>query len=244
MEKIFEKYETFICILLIILYIVVNSFCMQNFGVEDYRSTIINTIFSGVLILLIMLLKRKEYYGFTRVKSIKQYLYFIPLALMVSANLFNGININNTTEEIVFHILTMINIGFIEEVIFRGFLFKMMEKDNLKVAIIVNAITFGIGHIINLFNGADLISTLIQVCYAMCGGYLFVILFYKSKSIVPCIVTHSMINALSIFNIENNVSRFISPIFLIVVSLSYAIYISKYVKVEESNIENEIKNNN
>ena len=229
MEKIFEKYETFICILLIILYIVVNSFCMQNFGVEDYRSTIINTIFSGVLILLIMLLKRKEYYGFTRVKSIKQYLYFIPLALMVSANLFNGININNTTEEIVFHILTMINIGFIEEVIFRGFLFKMMEKDNLKVAIIVNAITFGIGHIINLFNGADLISTLIQVCYAMCGGYLFVILFYKSKSIVPCIVTHSMINALSIFNIENNVSRFISPIFLIVVSLSYAIYISKCV---------------
>ena len=196
---------------------------MQNFGVEDYRSTIINTIFSGVLILLIMLLKRKEYYGFTRVKSIKQYLYFIPLALMVSANLFNGININNTTEEIVFHILTMINIGFIEEVIFRGFLFKMMEKDNLKVAIIVNAITFGIGHIINLFNGADLIPTLIQVCYAMCGGYLFVILFYKSKSIVPCIITHSMINALSIFNIENNVSRFISPIFLIVVSLSYAI---------------------
>ena len=237
MEKIFEKYETFICILLIILYIVVNSFCMQNFGVEDYRSTIIKTIFSGVLILLIMLLKRKEYYGFTRVKSIKQYLYFIPLALMVSANLFNGININNTTEEIVFHILTMINIGFIEEVIFRGFLFKMMEKDNLKVAIIVNAITFGIGHIINLFNCADLISTLIQVCYAMCGGYLFVILFYKSKSIVPCIVTHSMINALSIFNIENNVSRFISPIFLIVVSLSYAIYISKCIKVEENNME-------
>lgn len=237
MEKIFEKYETFICILLIILYIVVNSFCMQNFGVEDYRSTIINTIFSGVLILLIMLLKRKEYYGFTRVKSIKQYLYFIPLALMVSANLFNGININNTTEEIVFHILTMINIGFIEEVIFRGFLFKMMEKDNLKVAIIVNAITFGIGHIINLFNGADLIPTLIQVCYAMCGGYLFVILFYKSKSIVPCIITHSMINALSIFNIENNVSRFISPIFLIVVSLSYAIYINKCIKVEENNIE-------
>lgn len=237
MEKIFEKYETFICILLIILYIVVNSFCMQNFGVEDYRSAIINTIFSGVLILLIMLLKRKEYYGFTRVKSIKQYLYFIPLVLMVSANLFNGININNTTEEIVFHILTMINIGFIEEVIFRGFLFKMMEKDNLKVAIIVNAITFGIGHIINLFNGADLIPTLIQVCYAMCGGYLFVILFYKSKSIVPCIITHSMINALSIFNIENNVSRFISPIFLIAVSLSYAIYISKCIKVEENNIE-------
>ena len=52
--------------------------------------------------------------------------------------------------EIVFYILTMLNIGFIEEIIFRGFLFKMMEKDNVKTATAVSSITFGIGHIINL----------------------------------------------------------------------------------------------
>ena len=82
----------------------------------------------------------------------------------------------------------MINIGFIEEIIFRGFLYKMMEQDNVKTAIIVSSITFGIGHIINLLNGATLIPTLMQICYAISTGYLFVIIFYKSKSIIPCII--------------------------------------------------------
>jgi len=53
MKKVFEKHETLFCILLIIAYIIVNSYCIQNFGIEDYRSTIINTIFSISLIILI-----------------------------------------------------------------------------------------------------------------------------------------------------------------------------------------------
>ena len=233
MIKFFEKFETIICILLIVFYIVINSYCMQNFNTTDYRTVIINTCFSIFLIGLIICLKRLKYYGFRKVKNKKEYLYFIPLILLVFANLFNGININNTTEEIIYHILTMINIGFIEEIIFRGFLFKMMEKEDLKIAIIVNTITFGIGHIINLLNGADLIPTLIQVVYAMCGGYMFVMLFYKSKSIIPCIITHSLINALSIFNIENEFSIYIIPIYLIIVSLLYGIYISKKVEANK-----------
>lgn len=40
---------------------------MQNFGVEDYRSTIINTVFSVALIILIIGLKRTSYYGLTKI---------------------------------------------------------------------------------------------------------------------------------------------------------------------------------
>ena len=166
----------------------------------------------------------------TKVTKLKEYLYFIPLLLIVSVNLWNGININNSMAEIVFYILTMINVGFIEEIIFRGFLFKMMAKDNVKSAIIVSAVTFGIGHIINLLNGADLIPTLMQVCYAISIGYLFVIIFYKSKSLIPCIITHSDVNSLSIFNVENGISLCVSSMFLIVVPLAYAVYINKNIK--------------
>jgi len=230
MKKIFEKYETLFCILLIIFYILVNSYCIQNFGIIDYRSTIINTIFSIVLIILVTLLKRKLYYGLTKITNIKKYLYFIPLILIVSVNLWNGININNSTEEIIFYILTMINIGFIEEIIFRGFLIKLMEKDNSQNAIIISSITFGIGHIINLFHGALFIPTILQICSAISIGYLFVIIFYKSKSLVPCIITHSLLNALSIFNIENTQLLYLQSIFLIIVPFTYAIYINKYIK--------------
>lgn len=106
----------------------------------------------------------------------------------------------------------------------------MMAKDNIKSAIIVSALTFGIGHIVNLFNGAELIPTLVQICYSISIGYLFVIIFYKSKSLIPCIITHSLINSLSIFNVENTLSLYIAPIILITISLLYAIYIDKKVK--------------
>lgn len=229
MIKFFEKNETLVCMFLIIVYILSNSYCMQNFGVEDYRTSIVNTIISVCLIILMLTLKRVKYYGITKVTNAKKYLYFLPLLLIISVNLWNGININNSKSEIVFHILTMINVGFIEEIIFRGFLFKMMEKTNVKSAIIVSAITFGVGHIINLLNGASLIPTLIQVCYATSIGFLFVIIFYKSKSLLPCIITHCLVNSLSIFNIENVVSIYIAPIILTIVPIIYIIYINKKI---------------
>lgn len=230
MKKIFEKHESVMCIAIIILYVVTNSYCMQNFGLEDYRSTVINTIFSLALMSFIICIKRTTYYGLTKVTNLKGYLYFIPLVLIVSVNLWNGININNTKSEIIFHILTMLNIGFIEEIIFRGFLFKMMEKDNVKSAMIVSAITFGMGHIVNLLNGADVVPTLMQLCYAASLGFLFVMIFYKSKSLIPCIIAHAVINSLSIFNGENKVTFYIACVFLIVVPLGYASYINKTIK--------------
>ena len=233
MKKIFEKHESTFCILLIVLYVVINSYCMQNFGIEDYRSTIINTVFSIVVLILIKSLNKMSYYGLTKVTNWKDYLYFIPLVLIISTNLWTGININNSYSEILFHILTMLNIGFLEETIFRGFLFKMMEKNNVKSAIIVSSITFGIGHIVNLLNGADLVPTLLQICYAISLGYMFVIIFYKSKSLVPCIIAHFLINALSIFRMENEMLKYISAVFLIVVPAAYAIYIIKKTNNKE-----------
>lgn len=229
MKKIFEKHETLFCMLLIVLYVVVNSYCMQNWGLTDYRSAIIITVFSVVLLALVISLKRVSFYGLTKVTDSKKYLYFIPLLLLLSVQLMNGVNINNTASEILFYIISMMNVGFLEEMIFRGFLFKMMAKDNLKSAIIVGAITFGMGHIVNLLNGADLIPTLMQVCYATAIGYLFVTIFYKSKSLIPCIIVHGVFNSLPILS-EGGISMYLETVFLVVVSLGYAFYINKRVK--------------
>ena len=112
--------------------------------------------------------------------------------------------------------------------LFRGFLFKMMERDNVKSAIIVSSITFGMGHIVNLLNGAEFVSTLLQVCYAIAIGFMLVMIFYKSKSIIPCILFHAIFNSLSIF--ATGESNIISSIVLIAMCLGYAFYIHKKVK--------------
>lgn len=230
MTKAFEKHETLFCIILIIIYLVVNSLCVQNFGETSFVGFIANTILSVCLIVIMLVLKRTAYYGLKKIENVRQYLYFIPLLVIVTVNLWNGFNINHSSSEIIFHILTMLNIGFIEEIIFRGFLFKMMAKTNVRCAVIVSAVTFGAGHIINLINGAELIPTLIQVCYATATGYLFVIIFQKSKSLVPCIITHCLVNSLSVFNVENTLSLYIAPVFLIIIPLVYAVYINKRVR--------------
>lgn len=233
MNKIFEKHETLFCMLLIVIYIVVNSVCVQNFGYTSSVSFIVNTILSVCLVGIVLLLKKSAYYGFIKVQHLKKYLYFIPLGVIVSINLWSGFNISHSAREIIFHILTMINIGFIEELIFRGFLFRMMEKNNVRSAIIVSAVTFGMGHIINLLNGAELIPTLMQICYATAIGYLFVVIFQKSKSLVPCMITHCLVNSLSIFNVENTVSLYIAPVFLTIIPLAYGIYINQKIGNEE-----------
>ena len=104
----------------------------------------------------------------------------------------------------------------------------MLEKDNVKRAIIVSSITFGMGHIVNLLNGADFVPTLLQVCYAMATGYMLVIIFYKSKSLIPCIIFHGVFNSLSIFSTGE--SSIISSIILIAMCLGYTLYINKKVK--------------
>lgn len=228
MEKLFKKHETIFTIGLIVIYIVVNSYLKQNFGYTSIQSVIVNTIMSILIIVLIIAIRRVKFYGITKAENPKKFLYFIPLIIISLFNLRNGIHINNSSSEVVFHILTMINIGFLEEMIFRGFLFKMMEKDNVKSAIIVSSVTFGIGHIFNLLSGADLIPTVLQVCAAIAIGYMLVMVFYKSNSVIPCIIFHGVFNSLSIFSAGN--STILSIIILMVAGLSYGIYINKSIK--------------
>lgn len=232
MKEKFLKNETLYTILIIIIYVVVNSYCINEFGIASYKSTIINTIISLLLILLMIKLGRVKYYGLTKVTNIKKYLYFIPLIIISTVNLWSGITINNKVNKIIFYILTMINVGFIEEIIFRGFLYKMMEKDNQKRAIIVSSLTFGIGHIVNLINGADLVPTIMQIIYAVSLGYLFVTIFYKSGSLVPCIISHSLINALAVFNQGTDNTNYPALIVLIIIPLVYTLYINKTIKAK------------
>ena len=229
MKKIIEKHEMLFSISMIIIYILTNSYCMQNFTLTSYKTFLVNIVLTLIIIIIILTSKLTKYYCLNRFPNPKKYIYFIPLLIIISVNLWNGFNLNNTPIEIIFYILSMLCIGFLEEIIFRGFLYQMMAKDSEMSAIIVTSLTFGIGHIINIFNGADLIPTLFQVCYAISIGFLFVTILRKSKSLWPCIITHSLTNALSIFNIDNNISLYVIPIVLIIVPMLYSIYIIKKV---------------
>lgn len=219
--------ELFYTIIYIIFYVISNSIVLNNYGQISIQSLLVNTVITITLVSTIISTKKAKYYGLVKVNKPNKYLYFVPLILLVIINFIGGIKIQNTPKEIILFILTMLEVGFIEEILFRGYLFKILEKDNQKTAIIITSLTFGIGHIVNLLNGTDFIPTLIQILYSISIGYLFVKILIKTKSLWPCIITHSLLNALSIFSTQTTIIFYISSTLLLFISLSYSFYLNK-----------------
>ena len=90
---------------------------------------------------------------------------------------------------------------------------------------------FGLGHIINLVNGAELLPTFLQIIYATAIGFLFTMLFHKGKCLWPCIITHSVVNTLSVIGVESTTTeKIISAVILTAVSLGYTALIYKNKK--------------
>lgn len=236
MYCLYKKNELYFSLIWIFAYVIL-------FSISDSFSISVGVekiIVAPVAILFILFLwgfvskyNLKEKYGLCSFNGIlRNYLYFIPLLLIMGTNLWNGVTMKLPVLETVLYIFSMFCVGFIEEIIFRGFLFKALCKDNVKRAMIISSVTFGIGHIVNLLNGKDLIPTLLQVCYAIAIGFLFTIIFYKGKSLLPCIIAHSFVNSSSVFAVENFSLKFriISSVELCVVSVSYALWILRKTK--------------
>ncbi len=155
------------------------------------------------------------------------FLYYVPLIILATNNLWNGVTVNDSWFEIICPICLMLSVRFIEEVIFRGFLFRAIAKDNVKTAIILSSITFGIGHLLNLVNGRgmEFATNLFQVLGTIAFGFLFVILFYLSGSLLPCIIPHSVINILSAFANETGLTVERRIAFILIKFIIIAIYV-------------------
>ena len=239
MKKLYNKNEVTFSIIWIVLYVVLLSVAdsiSASLGTAKLITAPLCILMTAFLFFWVKKNNFMEKYGLCKFGgSIKKYLFFLPLMILCSTNLWNGVTMNLSLLETILYIISMLCVGFLEELIFRGFLFRAMCKDNVKSAIIVSSITFGIGHIVNLLNGAELLSTLLQICYAIAMGFLFTILFYYGKSLIPCIISHSVINSLSVFGVESGKTLdIITAIVLIVVSLTYALWI---IKIEHTKKE-------
>ena len=234
MKKIYDKNELTFALIWIGIYVVLLSVAenvSQTVGVAKAATAPVCIVLTLIIYLWIRRNDLKKKYGICPFESnAKKYLYFIPLVLLASTNLWWGFQLNLTLIESFFYVVSMLCVGFLEEVIFRGFLFKAISKTNVKQAIIISSVTFGLGHIVNLLNGKDIPEALIQICYAVAIGFLFTIIFYKGKSLWPCIITHSVINSLSAFANESAITihtHLAGCIFLCIVSIGYALYILK-----------------
>lgn len=241
MKKLYEKSELTFAIIWIVAYCVLLSVgdnISDSIGIEKAVTLPIAAALSLILFIYIKKNSLMMKYGYCKsTVSNRRMLFYIPLILLLTVNLWYGVSMNLTVVETVFYIFTMMYVGFLEETIFRGLLFNAMAKDGVRSAIIVSSVTFGIGHIINLINGsgAELIPNLLQIIYAIATGFMLVMIYYKSKSLVACIAFHGIFNSLSVFSNETALTmaqRVGSSVFIVLISVVYGLYLTYSIKTD------------
>ena len=207
MNKIYKKNEVTFAIIMIVIYVVGTSIAESvtaSIGIVKLIPALFHCVFSIVALAWIIKNGYAEKYGLVVPKyKLSKAWFFIPLILVACSGLFFGIKLQYGPIETILYVVSMVCVGFLEEIIFRGFLFVGMAKKNIKSAIIVSSLTFGIGHIVNLFNGQHIVETIVQIVFAVAVGFALVSIFYKGKSLLPCIIFHALNNSLSAFEKTN-----------------------------------------
>lgn len=228
MYKLYQKNELNFALFWIIIYCLLAVPILGDFGETSIVLFIFLVCFALAISYFIKKYKLNKKYGLVQYpKNTKRFLYFIPVWILATGNIWGGLGLSYRGFAQVLAVLSMILIAYIEEVIFRGFLFKaLLAKEGAKKSIIIVGISFGLGHIVNLFAGQASFDTLVQIIFAIAWGFILVMIFYKSKSLFPSIIAHGLINAFSKFGIENPTTKWLYIIITIVVAIIYCYYLA------------------
>ena len=236
MQKLYEKNELTFALVWIGVYCVLQSLANplnKAIGIEYAASAAFCVLQTVVLFAFIRKNRLQKRYGLCKSPvPACRFPYYAPLVILASGNLWNGFVLNYSPMETACRIVCMLCVGFLEEVIFRGLLFTAIAKDNIKSAVIISSVTFGVGHIINLFNGSgmNLANNLCQIVFAIAVGFLLVTIFYRGGSLLPCIIVHSAINTLGTFANDANLTtetQLLHIAVLIAVTVAYTLILTK-----------------
>lgn len=121
---------------------------------------------------------------------------FMPVFLPAAVNLLGGIDRAFLQGKDSCWILLSLAAGaLIEELLFRGLLFSALRARLRPLpAIFLCALSFGAGHVLNLFSGQALWETLLQSAFAAVWGLILTLIVYRGGSLLPCILAHVLIN--------------------------------------------------
>lgn len=154
-------------------------------------------VLSVVLVLYVRANGWLGYYGVRAPRSTdyRATLYFLPLLAMVLLQLPKGFDHQLDALDIALVIVLMLGVGFLEELIFRGFLYQAIrERRGVNRAIVITGVTFGLGHIVNLARGYTGEQQLLQIVVAVAIGLVVALLVALTGSIMPGVVFHILVN--------------------------------------------------
>lgn len=178
--------------------------------IKYVKDSLYNRLISDTLPLLfgsaaiILLLKRN---GAKIFSSVENLLYLIPCLIIAVDNFpwysyFQGnmrITRGGLMDYLLFSCYCLLT-GIFEECIFRGMIFSIIasyfsnDKKGFLKTYVLSSVIFGAAHLLNVFVGANVGATLLQVAYSTLTGGLFAFAFIKTKNVMFAALTHAIYN--------------------------------------------------
>jgi membrane protease YdiL (CAAX protease family) len=235
MKKLYENKPVLFAVLFIVLYCAVTIPIRGEYGDGSIQSLLGLSAVAAVIAIVSTMIPLWERLGVaSKVQNVRPCLYFIPMIILATGNIWDGIELHYSGASLWYAMISMALVGFVEEMLFRGFLFRtLLKKDGPKVAIIVSAVTFGIGHIVNLLAGMATVENLMMIVFAVAWGFIFTMVYYKSGNLLLCILVHSVIDVLSTIAGESELGSWIYIGATVVLGGAYSLYLAKRVGTPE-----------
>ena len=231
MKKLYEKKPVLFAVLFIVLYCAVTIPIRGEFGDGSIQSVLGLTAVAAAIAVVSSLIPLWKRLGVSdKPQNVRLCLYFLPMILLAFGNVWDGFSMHYNGVALWYAIVSMMLVGFVEEMIFRAFLFRaLLKKDGPRVAVIVSAVTFGIGHIVNLLAGIPTAENLMMVVFAVAWGFVFTMVYYKSGSLLLCILIHAVVDVLSMVAAETTWGSWLYIGATVVIGGAYSLYLAKRV---------------
>lgn len=174
---------------------------------DSLKATLVGGIFIRALLCVaavVVIIKYKFYRVFFSSGGIKAFIAVIP-ALLVAVNNFpiiaflngNAVITGDNTDLLLYG-LYCLSVGAFEELTYCGLVFPLctvIYKDKRYGAVFsvaTTAATFGLSHLVNLFGGAGIGPTVMQIGYSFLIGAMCAITLCVTKNIFSAIILHTV----------------------------------------------------
>ena len=232
MRKLYEKKPVLFAVLFIVLYCAVTIPIRGEYGDGSIQSLLgLSAVAAAIAVVSSLIPLWKRLGVAAKPQNVRLCLCFLPMILLATGNVWDGFVMHYNDAALWYAIGSMALVGFVEEMIFRAFLFRaLLRKDGPRVAVIVSAVTFGIGHIVNLLAGIPTAENLMMVVFAVAWGFVFTMVYYKSGSLLLCILIHAVVDVLSVVAAETTWGSWLYIGATVVIGGAYSLYLAKRVE--------------
>lgn len=183
----------------LVIWVLNPTYSSDSVAAELWRSMVFRSLASMVFVFALIYLEFRVFSP-TRLSHLAV---FLP-ALLVAVNNFpflgmmSGAVWVDRADLVWVYILDCLMIGLFEELAFRGVLLPFLlekrreTKSQILWTVVLSSGVFGLIHLINLFEGAGIGATVLQVGYSFLIGGMCAIVLLKTGNLLYCIVLHTI----------------------------------------------------